>query len=88
MQFLSQKSAARQISSVLQSSPVQPYQGSCLIDYNDCVDSVCIHKNNKALSHFLFSLSDFSHLSDGSDGIALCCHGGELQTVIFQVLEL
>lgn len=52
------------------------------------VSILSVYTNNKALSHFLFSLSDFSHLRDGGDGIALCCHGGELQTVIFQVLKL
>lgn len=50
------------------------------------VSILSVYTNNKALSHFLFSLSDFPHLRDGS--VALCCHGGELQTVIFQVLEL
>lgn len=52
------------------------------------VSILSVYTNNKALSHFLFSLSDFSHLRDGGSGVALCCHGGELQTVIFQVLEL
>lgn len=47
------------------------------------VSNLSVYTNNKALSHFL--LSEFRRLGDSS--VALCCPGGELPSVLFQVLS-